>query len=329
VNRDLVTGATGLIGGNICRLLAGDGVDVRGLVRDAPAAQPIRELGVELAIGDVLDAESVAAAAKGCDAIIHTAAVLGGTHQDVAQQTAVNTSGSTNIFDIAAAADLRVVLFSTIAVFDQTSTLTERSPVDETGNDPYSAAKRAAYGEAMRRVEAGSDIVFVVPASVYGPSPVLSRAMAATSFNRLIRGALNGRLTAYPDITAIWVRAEDVAEVAISALRAGESGDRYLGVGAEDAIPSRDFYNMACEIAGVPHRVQPHAIDANDPAALATYGESMVRAIGRQRPRPAVDASWTRARLGHTPRPVREALEETVAWLRANGQLKASPTQIG
>src|SRR5439155_17045174 len=118
---------------------------------------------------------------------------------------------------------------------DQTSTLTESSPVDEASSDPYSTAKRAAYLDAMRRVQDGADIVFVVPASVFGPSPLLSRALAPTSFNRLIRGALNGRLTAYPDIAAIWVRAEDVADVAIRALRVGEAGARYLGAGAEDA----------------------------------------------------------------------------------------------
>lgn len=318
----LVTGATGLIGGNVCRLLAAEGVPVRGLVRDEAAARPIADLGVELRHGDVLDTESVAAAADGCAAVIHTAAVLGGTHQDVAQQAAVNTGGSGAVFDVAVAHGQRVVLFSTIAVFDQVGTLTEDSPIDEVSTDPYSVTKRAAYADAMDRVNSGADIVVVVPASVYGPSPVLSRALASTSFNRLVRGALNGRLVTYPDISSIWVRAEDVAAVAVGALRHGKAGERFLGVGAEDAVPSRDFFNLACEIAGVPHRVERAEIDPDDPAALATYGESMVAAIGRSRPVPAVDASWTRSRLDHDPMPMHDALTETVEWMRRNDQLR-------
>jgi dihydroflavonol-4-reductase len=318
----LVTGATGLIGGNVCRLLAAGGVPVRGLVREESAARPIAELGVELRLGDVLDTGSVAAAAEGCAGIIHTAAVLGGTQQDVAEQAAVNTGGSASVFDVAAGQGQRVVLFSTIAVFDQVGTLTEESPVDEESTDPYSVTKRAAFADAMRRVDAGEDIVFVVPASVYGPSPVLSRALASTSFNRLIRGALNGRLGGYPDISAIWVRAEDVAAVAVGALRAGKAGERFLGVGAEDAVPSRDFFNLACEIAGVSHRVERLDIDPADPAALATYGDSMVRAIGRSRPVPAVDATWTWDRLDHQPMPMHQALAETVDWMRRNDQIR-------
>ncbi len=57
----LVVGATGLVGGGICRRLAGGGTDVRALVR--PTSDPgkvgrLRSVGVEVALGDLRDARS-------------------------------------------------------------------------------------------------------------------------------------------------------------------------------------------------------------------------------------------------------------------------------
>jgi nucleoside-diphosphate-sugar epimerase len=320
VSRVLVTGATGLVGGNVCRLLAQDGVEVAALVRNLDDAQPLRDVGAELVRGDILDADSVRSAAAGCDGIVHAAAVLGGTAQDLDEQAAVNTRGSEVVFDVAAANRARVVLFSTIVLFDSSRTITEHSDLDPNPTDPYAVTKRAAYDTAMRRVGDGADIVVVVPGSVYGPSPVLSRALAPTSFNRVIRGALNGRLSAYPDIDSVWVYAPDVAEVATSALHRGKTGERFLAVGPEDAIDSRTFYNLACELAGVAHRVA--RVEVTHAEAVQTYGESMARGIARKRPVPAIDASWTRERLGVSPLPVREGLAETVAWLRDNDQIR-------
>src|SRR4051794_34296411 len=51
--RILVTGATGLIGSNICTLLAEAGRGARALVRSGSDVEPLRALGTELVIGDM------------------------------------------------------------------------------------------------------------------------------------------------------------------------------------------------------------------------------------------------------------------------------------
>jgi uncharacterized protein YbjT (DUF2867 family) len=51
----LVTGASGLLGSNICRLAANEGRRVRGLVRTDADAEVLRAIGVEPAIGDITD----------------------------------------------------------------------------------------------------------------------------------------------------------------------------------------------------------------------------------------------------------------------------------
>jgi len=72
----LVVGATGLVGGAICQKLAARGEKVRALVRATSSKEKIaalRSSGVELCTGDLKDADSIAAACRGADAVISTA----------------------------------------------------------------------------------------------------------------------------------------------------------------------------------------------------------------------------------------------------------------
>jgi uncharacterized protein YbjT (DUF2867 family) len=73
---NLVAGATGIVGGEICRLLAARGVPVRALVREAsdPAkVESLSALGAALVEGDVKDPSTLARACAGVDAIVSTA----------------------------------------------------------------------------------------------------------------------------------------------------------------------------------------------------------------------------------------------------------------
>jgi farnesol dehydrogenase len=315
----LVTGATGLIGGNVCRILTGQGRPVRALVR-APAEAG--ELGAELATGDITDADSVRAAVDGCAAVVHAAAVLGGTGQDMDTFRRTNAAGAATVFDAAATGGQRVVFTASLVVFDESRTLTERSAVDHTATDPYTVTKREAFLDAMARAGDGQDIAVVLPGATHGPAPIVSKAMVPTSFNRLIRGAINGRMASYPaSVSMPFSFAPDVAGAIVAALERGTRGRFYLAFGAEDAMAGPEFFNLACELAGSGHRVEAAALDPRAPHALATYGESMVRNMLLNRPVPAFDDSVTREVLGYRPTPVRDALRSTIAWLRQHGQI--------
>ena len=309
----------------MCRLLVEAGDGVRALVRPGSDYEPLVALGVEAFEGDVQSLEDLVQGANGCDAIIHSAAVLGGAAQRMDESVATNAAGSEHAYDAARRHGIRVVALSSTPFLDHRSSLREDPPVlprEQWSDDPYTQTKGAAYVEAKRRVaEDGDDIVIVVPGGTFGPGVVLSGAMRSTSYNRVVRGALNGKVADHISFPVPWVFAEDVASVCIAAAAKGSIGRTYLAFGAEDAKSTAAFLNVALEVAGSDRRVSEVRIDGDDPDAVARYGETLVDLAQREYPVPWFDNTATREELGYSPRPLRDAVMATVEWLRANGQV--------
>jgi len=69
----LLTGATGLIGGELLPLLLADGHEVRALVRD-PRRLGAQRVNVQIALGELSDPFSMRHAMRGVDTVIHLAA---------------------------------------------------------------------------------------------------------------------------------------------------------------------------------------------------------------------------------------------------------------
>jgi nucleoside-diphosphate-sugar epimerase len=291
-------------------------------VRPGSETQPLAELGVELVEGDITQLDDVRRAADGAAAIINSAALLGGAVQDHAASEATNYGGSLNCYDAAAAAGSRVIELATTTFLRHDAPLTEHPELAaEINDDPYSVSKAAAFREGRERNARGADIVFVIPGGTFGPAPTPKRAMGETSYNRLVRAAIRGRLTDYVSYPVPWVRAEDVASVVVASVDKGKTGDAYLAFGAEDAQTTAAFLNVACEEAGVDTRVREVSIDPNDPAAEARYGSTLVALAQRRWPVPWFDSDYTRAQLDYQPMALRSAISETVDWLRRLGHI--------
>jgi dihydroflavonol-4-reductase len=312
----MITGATGLIGSNVCRLLTDQGRHVRALVRPGSETEPLAELGVELVFGDITSRDDVARAAQGTSALINSAALLGGAAQDLAASQATNYGGSLHCYEVAAAGGLRVIELATTTFLVHDEPLNEHPTVrSEINDDPYSLSKGAAFSDGMRRANEGQDVVFVIPGGTFGPSPCPKRALSATSYNRLVRAAIRGRLTDYVSYPVPWVLAEDVARVVVGAVDRGKAGDTYLAFGREDAMTTAAFLNVACEVVGTENRIAEVTIDPADPAAAERYGSTLVALAQHRFPVPWFDNSYTRELLGYEPVSLREAMEETVSWL--------------
>ena len=69
VGKVLVTGATGNTGSGLVPALRSAGVDVRAFVRDEAKAQPLKEVGAEIVVGDLDQPETIGPAVEGVDKI--------------------------------------------------------------------------------------------------------------------------------------------------------------------------------------------------------------------------------------------------------------------
>ena len=74
--RVFIAGATGVLGRRMVRQLAEKDHHVTGLARDEKGIQAIQKAGGEAAVGDIFDADSLAAAVKRADVVIHAATAI-------------------------------------------------------------------------------------------------------------------------------------------------------------------------------------------------------------------------------------------------------------
>ena len=323
-----VTGATGLAGANVCKLLVERGDTVRALCRAGADSDPLSALGVDVVTGDITDAGDVRRGAEGSDAAIHCAALLGGASQNFPDFQAVNVDGTKHVLDAAEAVGMRrVVAVSTGTFFDTSGGLErEDAPVSKSpSSDPYTLTKMAAFEDAMARAANGHDVVTTHPGAIFGPSPVASNALGMTSFNRVLLSALRERITQYLRFPVSWVFADDVARGCILALDRGIAGERYMLDGRpEDVVSIAEACSRICELAGLDHRVADIE-PSDDPEVAKVFGPTLVAIAAKtaaDRPvRPKLTESKTFKRIGYDPISLDEGLQITTGWFRQLGKI--------
>lgn len=323
-----VTGATGQTGGNVCEQLIKRGDHVRALVRNPDEATALADIGVELVKGDIRDSDDVLRAAKGAEAAIHCAALLGGASQDLEDFKAVNMVGTTNVLDAGKAHDMRRVVALSTATFLNLGTGVdfEEAPVlQHPPDDPYTVTKLAAFLEVHRRAAAGDDVLTCHPGAIFGPAPVVERALHRTSFNRVLLAGMRGKIKRYLAFPVTWVAGKDVAKGSIAALDRGERGERYLLVGQpHDKFSTAGGINRACEIAGIDHRVEDLDYRTDPRTLTAEFGPTLMaiaEAAAKEARTLRTNDNLTTRRLGYQPMSFDDGLRLLISWLRELGKL--------
>lgn len=164
-----VTGATGSIGFMLAKRLSEDGSSVRVLARDVSRAGNLKTLaGVEVAVGDLGQPESLRGLVAGCSVVYHAAAKILGS--DPASYRAVNVDGTTALLDEAIRARVeRFVHISTVGVygFDHAENITEDAPWPPNSN-LYCTTKQQAE-KAVWSVADKMQVAVARPGDVVGP----------------------------------------------------------------------------------------------------------------------------------------------------------------
>src|SRR6266478_9786017 len=255
--RALVTGASGFVGGAVARALLLRGAEVRVLLRPGSVPNVPEAAEVEIARGDLRDAQAVCAAASGCDAIFHVAALYSFA-APASEVLAVNVGGTRNVIAATRAAGARLVYTSSIATIggmrDGALPNELSSP---TGPPPGPYKKSKWEAEALVREEAarGLEVVIVNPTFPVGVGDV-----KPTPTGAMIRDFLDGRLPAYVDTGMNVIDVDDVAEGELLALERGERGERYILGHAN--LTMRELLEELAAISGrkAPRIRMPHLV---------------------------------------------------------------------
>jgi dihydroflavonol-4-reductase len=313
----LVTGATGLVGSHVARLLVQRGDSVRALVRERSPLDELDGLDVELVHGDVLDRRSVRRAMAGVQRVFHVAGVTS-LRASADNVFAVNVGGTRIVLEEALRAGVaRVVHTSSVAAVGPATrgSTADEDQVFRAGRYglPYVNAKHEAELEAMRMAAHGLPVVVVNPAHVFGAG---DRHRSSTE---LVRRFLRGQIPAYVDGALNVVDADDVARGHLLADERGEVGERYI-LGNRNFTLDRLFADLA-RLSGV----EPPALKLPLTAALA-----LARAAELAPGRPAVTTVEVRAsslwwafrstkakrELGWRPAHHEDTLQTTIDWYR-------------
>jgi len=168
----MITGGTGFVGFHSAQALLKAGHDVCLLVRSVDKAKKLYGKNIpDLVTGDITDADSVAEALQGCDAMIHSAAMVSTDAKDAKRVYSTNVNGAKTVINAALEIGVESIIHvsSVTALFDPNADKLD-------GNSPPGNA-RNAYGRSkvecekfVRQLQGkGAPIHITYPASVIGP----------------------------------------------------------------------------------------------------------------------------------------------------------------
>lgn len=242
--RVLVTGGTGYLGAAIVRALERRGHEPVVFARHATAARlPGRAID-----GDVANRDALIAAARGCDAMCHAAALVTLWRRDASAFDRVNVGGVEHAIAAARDANLRRLVY--------TSSFLARPPAGQStplaAND-YQRTKVLGEAVARRGQAAGLPIVIVYPGVVYGPGALTEGNLLGRLLSDHLAGRLPGLIGADRTWSYAWV--DDVADAHVAALEHPSPAASYE-LGGENVAQMRPF-EIARQLAGcrLPRRV--------------------------------------------------------------------------
>ncbi len=319
----LVTGATGLVGNNVVRLLLERGERVRVLTRGSSDPRPLADLPVESVLGDVRDAASIQRALDGVERVIHAAAYvhIGWTGKELAQ--AVNVGGTAAIAAAARIAGIRLVHVSSVDALGlpaDGSPADEETPIAGGVPCPYVLTKRAAEAAVLAEVAAGLDATIVNPAYMLGPwdwKPSSGRMLLAVARNRALFAPLGTNNFC------------DVRDVAAGVLTAADRG----ATGRRDILAGERFsYFQAWRVFAKVTGALPPLLPAGPLMRMSAgaLGDLWTRLAGREGDvNSAATTSSAQKRnfqstraereLGYRSRPLAESAADAWQWFRQHG----------
>ena len=283
-------GGRGFIGGHLVEALELGGYEVR------------REWA------DVRDLPALVRAMRGCDAVVHPAALY--SYDAPAQELeAVNVEGTRNVIEACRSTGVRRLVHTSTA--GTCGPVPGRAATEEDGppawelSVPYKATKLEAERLVLSAAGDGLETLCVNPTT-----PVGEGDDVPTPTGRMVRGVASGRYRATLRVGGLnLVDVRDVAAGHVLALERGRSGERYL-LGGVDLTLEEVFRRIARAAGRRPPRLSlPYAAAR----ALARLGLANSHEVALARLPAWFSSAKAERELGYEPGPIEPALERAVA----------------
>jgi dTDP-glucose 4,6-dehydratase len=260
-NKILVTGADGFVGSHLTEALVRAGYNVKAFVCYNSfnswgwldhSAEDIKGK-FEVFSGDIRDPHGVKEAMKGCNSVLHLAALIAIPYSYYSPDTYVDTNIKGTLNVLQAARDLklnRVIHTSTSEVYGtaQFLPITETHPLQ--AQSPYSASKSSADQLAFSFYSSfDTPVVIVRPFNTYGPRQS-ARAVIPTIITQIANGKKKIKLgSIHPTRDFNYIK--DIVAGFISALNSDNGCGEVVNFGSNFEISIGDTANLIAEIMSV------------------------------------------------------------------------------
>jgi dihydroflavonol-4-reductase len=325
----LVSGGTGFLGGWCVVSLLERGYDVRctvrdlareGAVRDAVTAAGV-DAGSRLTVlaADLTSDDGWGEAVAGCRYVLHVASPFPPVQpKDPDELIVPARDGALRVLRAALDAGVeRVAMTSSIAAIRSDRESSAAAPYTEadwtdgadTSHTPYVRSKTIAEQAAwdfVRSAGAEDRLTTINPGAIIGPALNDDHSYSLQSIQRLLGG-----MPAIPQLGFSFVDVRDVADLHIRAVTdAAAGGERFIAVDqflwmAEVAAILRERLDGAAA-KKVPTRIAPNLLIR----AMALFDGGVRSVVGDLGKESWFSGEKARTRLGWTPRPVEDSIED-------------------
>lgn len=325
----LVTGADGFIGSHLTEELVRQGRDVRAFVLYnsfnswgwLDQASPDIRNSLDVFSGDIRDPHGVKQAMKGCDVVMHLAALIAIPYSYHSPDTYVDTNVKGTLNVVQAARDLsvrKVVHTSTSEVYGTAKyvPITEDHPLQ--GQSPYSASKIGADQIALSFFTSfGTPITVIRPFNTYGPRQS-ARAVIPTVITQIANGASKIKLgSLHPTRDFSYVK--DTVRGFIAVAESDRSMGEVINIGSNFEISIGDTVKLISEIMCSTIEIETDKIRIRPE-------KSEVERLWADNRKAKELTGWEPQYAGRDG--LRRGLVETISWFRDPSNLKVYKSHL-
>lgn len=242
-----ITGATGLLGSCLTKMLAGHEPRIKALYRKEI---PFQHPAIEWVQGDLFDVILLEEIMQGVDEVYHCAGKISYNPKDKRQLFKTNAEGTANIVNAALNAGVRKLLHvSSVAALgrirENTIITEEMQWTEETSNSVYGESKYLAEMEVWRGMAEGLNAVIVNPSIILGAGNW--NAGSSEIFKTIYK-----EFPYYSDGVTGFVDVEDAAKAMIALMQSNICRERFI-LSAENT----SYKNLFDLIAETFHKKAP------------------------------------------------------------------------